>query len=99
MKYLKEDKTCLYAMGKEAHHHLGDISRDKWDLIQIYAEDEENYIGNWAYGYGFIEVKFSKKSIKQLNQKEIKKYDGSAWGISGSYMGKLEVKDYLWKKP
>ena len=98
-KFLKKDKTILYAMGKEAHHLLGEISREKWDLISIDQEDEDNYYGSWVYGYGFIDIRFPKKSIKALNKKEIKKYEGSAWGISGNYMGKLEVKDMLWKKP
>jgi len=99
MKYLKKDETCLYAMGKEAHHVTGEISREEWDLIQINAEDDKNYIGNWMYGFGFIEVKFPKKSIRALNKKEIKYYEGSHYGIGGSYLGDLEIEGRLWKKP
>lgn len=98
-KFLKKDKTCLYAMAKEAYHLLGNVSRDKWDLIQIYQEDKENYYGNWVYGWGLIEVRFPKNKIRTPNKKELRKYDGSRFGISGNYVCDLEIKDRLWKKP
>lgn len=98
MKFIKKDQTGLYAMGKEAHHLLGDVSRDKWDLIIIFKEDKESYYGNWVFGYGLVDVRFSKKSIKQLNKKELRKYDDTGYGISGAFINMLKVKEYLWKK-
>jgi hypothetical protein len=98
-KFIRKDETCLYAMAKEAYHKLGDVSRDDWDLIQIFEEDEENYYGNWMYGFGLIDVRFPKKNVKQLNKKEIKKYDNSGIAISGSRFPNLKIKDRLWKKP
>ncbi len=99
MKYLKKDQTGLYLMAKEAHHKLGEISRDEWDLAIVFQEDLESFYGNWVFGFGFIEVRFPKNSVKQLNKKELKKYNDTGYGISGVFINMLKVKDYLWKRP
>jgi hypothetical protein len=49
-----------YMMATTAIHQLGDISRDKSDLCYIHGEDGDNFIGRWATGYGFVNVKFPK---------------------------------------
>ena len=90
-KYLIEDETCLFLMAKTAFHHLGDISRDEWDLALVFEEDKDNLYGQWAYGYGLIDVKFPKNSVKKLSKKEIKKY-------SGSYINRSDIKNRLWEK-
>src|SRR5262245_33776144 len=51
----KETETVgipKYMMATKAIHQLGDISRDKPDICQIFGEDADNYIGNWVTGFG-----------------------------------------------
>ena len=97
-KSIREDGACLYAMGKEAHHYLGDISRKDWDIVQVVQEDADNYYGNWLYGYGYVDVRFPKSSLRELTKEEIDQYEGSNFGIVGSWANKLKVKDFLWRK-
>lgn len=84
-------KVGFYRMAKEAHHKLGNISRDKWDLVFINKEDNKNFYGFWVYGFGFINVRFPKKSTRKLTKKEIKKYNNSIWGINGIPIKKLNI--------
>lgn len=53
-----------------AIHKLGDISRDLGDFCEIWYEDDENWIGNWITGYGFVEVKFPKSTTRELAPEE-----------------------------
>ena len=95
-KPVNKDQYCLYAMGKEAHHKLGDISRDEYDLIQVFEEDEDNCYGNWLTGYGYVDVRFPKTSVRPLTKKEIDKWEGTKHGISGQYLFTLKIKGALW---
>lgn len=63
-----------YMMATKAIHNLGDISREKPSLCLIHSEDEENYIGHWMEGMGFIDVKFPKDSTRELTDDEKKKF-------------------------
>ena len=99
MKHLRKDQTGLYLMAKEAHHLLGEVTRDEWDLAIVFKEDNDNFYGNWVFGYGLIDVCFPKDKVRSLNKKEVSKYNNSACGINGSFINMLKVKDYLWKKP
>lgn len=95
---MKEFKNGLYVMAKEAHHKLGDVSRKDWDLAIVEKEDDKNFYGRWATGFGFIGVKFPKISVRELTKKEVKKYNGTLWGINGIPINKLDILDSLWKK-
>lgn len=53
-----------------AFHKLGDISREDEDFCWVYAEDEENFYGNWLTGYGFFDVKSPKKTTRSLTEEE-----------------------------
>lgn len=59
--------------GGRAIHKLGDISRDFYDaeLIIVNDEDEENYIGRFADGFGFINVKFFKSDCREATEEEV----------------------------
>ena len=61
-------------MATKAIHNLGDISRDIPDLCYINTEDDDNYIGGWVSGFGFINVKFPKNTTRELTPEEYKKY-------------------------
>lgn len=58
----------------KAIHQLGDISRDYYnaELIYVNSEDEDNWIGNYAEGFGFVNVKFAKKDCKEASEEEVK---------------------------
>ena len=94
-----ENKLDKYMMATKAIHQLGDISRDKADLCCIHAEDENNYIGNWVTGYGFIDVKFPKSTTRDLTQEEIDRYHGRIFSINGNLLGALNLKNENFNRP
>ena len=57
-------------MGTEAHHQLGDISRDEPDYFWVDGEDDENYYGAWLTGLGFISVRFPKATSRPMTDSE-----------------------------
>lgn len=90
-------KKGRHMMATTAIHKLGDISRDEPDLCIVYKEDEENYIGNWVEGFGFIEVKFPKETTRPLTEEEKKSHIGKYLTINNNppfYQYKKE--DFEW---
>lgn len=63
-------------MATKAFHNLGDISRDEPDLCAISDEDDENWIGNWVTGLGFVFVKFPKETTRELTEEEFTYWNG-----------------------
>jgi hypothetical protein len=59
-----------YMMATAAYHKLGDISRDRPDLAVIYGEDGDDWIGQWAAGFGFVNVRFPKATTRELTGAE-----------------------------
>jgi hypothetical protein len=47
----KLDFPC-YMIATKAIHQTGDISRTILNICLVYAEDSNNYIGNWITGFG-----------------------------------------------
>lgn len=80
-----------YMMATTAMHQLGDISSNEPDLCHIYDEDKENYYGTWVTGYGFFDVKFPKKTTKELTEAEIEKYNKMYVQLSDHPPQKLKV--------
>ena len=70
------DTPRRYMMATVAYHRLSDISSDHPTLCDIDSEDEENYIGNWVDGFGFVEVRFPKATTRELTDDE-KSYHSS----------------------
>ena len=60
--------------GGKAIHQLGDISRDVYnaELIVVDREDESNWIGHFAEGFGFVDVRFAKDDCKEATDEEVK---------------------------
>ena len=81
-----------YMMATKAIHHLGDISSSEPDMCVVHEETDTDYIGNWVYGFGFINVKFPKSTTYDLNSNEIEKYDGAGLSINGASIGKIDIK-------
>ena len=67
-------KYMFIRKGGKAIHKLGDISRDYYnaELIVVHSEDENNWIGNYVEGFGFIDVKFAKEDCKEASDEEVK---------------------------
>jgi hypothetical protein len=92
MSKVKEYKQPRYMIGTTAIHQLGDISREDGDLCMIHSYTDTDYIGNWVTGFGFIDVKFPRKDTRELNEEDIKKWDGKVIGISGSWHYTINIK-------
>lgn len=80
-----------YMMATKAIHLLGDISSDEPDLCEIHSEDNENYIGNWVTGAGFIDVKFPKATTRELTEEERQRFHGKMVGIPGSWHYQIDI--------
>jgi len=67
-----DSRYFLLKKGSPAYHKSGNIGRDCYDaeLIIIYDEDNEFYIGNFAEGYGFVDVKFRKTDCREATEQE-----------------------------
>ena len=83
-----------HMMATKAIHKLGDISRDTPDLCFINDKDDDNYIGSWVYGFGFIKVKFPKETTRDLTPDEIKEYNGKYMAINNTPVGPIKIKGY-----
>jgi len=46
----------------------------RFRICLIMGEDADNYIGNWASGFGEMRQKFPKKTTRDLTEGEIKDY-------------------------
>lgn len=88
-----------YMMATTAIHQLGDISSTEPDLCRISSEDEENWIGSWVTGLGFIKVKFPKATTRELTKEECKEYNQMYVQISSQPPIKLKVDQRLTLPP
>lgn len=66
-------KLMFIKRGGEAIHGLGDLTRDYLDaeLICISDENEKYWIGNYAKGFGFVNVCFNKKDCRDATDEEV----------------------------
>ena len=69
---MAQGRYMFIRKGGKAIHQLADISRDELDaeLIVIFEEDEENYIGRFVEGYGFCNVRFRKSDCRVASDEE-----------------------------
>lgn len=77
-----------YMMATKAFHQLGEISSSEPDICVIHKEDADNYIGNWVYGLGFVNVNFPKNTTRELTEAEVNHYHGQRLVMSGCFSGK-----------
>lgn len=76
-----------YMMATKAIHQLGDISSDEPDLCYVYSEEGDDYVGRWATGLGFFNVKFPKATTRDLTDEEYEKFSKQHIGMSGMDLG------------
>ena len=62
--------------GKAVNIHGDDLSRDILDaeLICVSNEEDDNWIGNYAEGLGFVGVRFAKSDCRDATESEIEEY-------------------------
>jgi hypothetical protein len=82
-KEIKKLEETRYMMATKAIHKLGDISREKPDICVIFDEDTDNFIGKWVMGLGYFNVRFPKKTTRELTEKEKKHYHGMTIQVGG----------------
>jgi hypothetical protein len=88
---LKKEIKPKYMMGTKAHHLLGDISSDNFDLKIISVETEKYWIGSWVTGFGFFNVCFPKETTRELTSEEVEKYNKTYVRIGSQPSIKLKV--------
>lgn len=80
-----------YMMATKAVHQLGDISSDEPDLCFIKEQTDEDYIGQWVTGFGFINVHFPKASTRELTSEEVERFNNTNIQIGSCPSVKLKV--------
>jgi hypothetical protein len=90
---IREIKPQKYMMATEAFHKLGNMSSDTPELCVVNGETDEYYIGMFVYGMGYFDIRFSKKTTRDLTEAEIKEYDGTTVSLGGRPYYKLKIKN------
>ncbi|MEV6297827.1 hypothetical protein AB0M02_00305 [Actinoplanes sp. NPDC051861] len=81
-----------YMMATHAHHtYAGQLSRFPAQLAIIHGEDSDDWVGEWAEGYGYVNVRFPKKTTRELTPAEIDHYDGAYIQI-GAAVRKIQLR-------
>lgn len=83
--------TDRYMMATTAHHDLGDVSRDRPDLAVIYGETETDWIGQWAAGFGLVNVRFPKATTRGLTEAEKAHYRTKVLVTSGGAIEEIRI--------
>jgi hypothetical protein len=68
------------------------LELERPDICIIFEEDEENYIGNWVEGLGFVDLNFPKETTRDLTEEEKEKYHGQGYEIEGVVEMTLQTK-------
>ena len=70
MGEIKKGKVYILKAGGRADHQLGSISRDEDDLFHVQMVGEDECIGIFVCGYGFMNVKVNPEDLRKITQKE-----------------------------
>lgn len=87
------NKYMVLLGGRPAKHKMGDIGRTEDDFIRVFSEDDTYYIGNFAEGFGFIDVKYKKEDCRNLTKEEVDDLNGKWIGINGNPYYQISI-DY-----
>lgn len=74
--HFNPSRKMFLRKGGKATHQLGDMTRDVYEveLINVYDEEEDNWIGSFVEGFGFFHVKFAKSDCREATEEEIKQW-------------------------
>jgi hypothetical protein len=84
-------KVMVLKGGSPAIHQLGNIGREDDEYIHVYAETENEYIGQFEEGFGFVDVRFNKTDCRKLKESEINSLNEKVFFVSGTMYGKLNL--------
>lgn len=72
-KDIKFHKFMFIRKGGRAIAKTGNLSRDYYDaeLICVSNENENNWIGNYAEGFGFFGINFAKEDCIEATDEEV----------------------------
>lgn len=84
-------KVMVLKGGSLAIHQLGNIGREDDEYIHVYAETEDNYIGQFEEGFGFIDVKFNKNDCRNLTQVEIDDLNTKWFAVNDTIYGRVRL--------
>jgi len=70
---IEKSKYMFLKQNGKAYHQLGELTRDLFDaeLIYVHSEDDDYWIGHFAEGMGFINVRFLKSDCREATDEEI----------------------------
>ena len=85
------NKIMVLKGGSPAIHQLGNIGRKQDEYIRVYAEDEDEYIGVFEEGFGFVDVRFKKEDCRKPTKKEIEFLNRQYFAINNVIIGKIKV--------
>lgn len=85
-----KEPEVKHMIATTATHLMGDLSRKHADLCIITSDDGENWIGYWATGFRFMDVKFPKATTRELTDEEKEKY--RSFGISINSQQPIDIK-------
>jgi hypothetical protein len=86
MSWVESLREGRIKVGTTAIHKMGDISRPvdlelSQRLFVTQSETEADYIGNWVAGFGFIDVRFPKETVRELTAGEAESLVDARWRI------------------
>ena len=76
IKDIKFRRLMFIKKGGTAIHKMGSVMRNVYDaeLICVSNEDENNWIGNYAEGFGLYGVKFKKTDCRDATEDEAQEW-------------------------
>lgn len=82
----KLGEISRFVEGKQNWEEDGFLERGVEDfsehVCQIYAEDDDNWIGSWITGMGFFDVKFPKNVTRALTPEEIEEFKNTTFQLN-----------------
>ena len=70
--------------GSPAMHKLGNIGRKDDSFIIITDDKDDQYIGQFAEGFGFVHVEFNKSDVRPCTKEEIDKLNGCYFCVNSN---------------
>lgn len=76
------------------HKAYSEPDADFFDIVQVYEETNDAYIGSFVFGLGLIDVVFPKNCTRELTKDEILQYDGKFIAINNNPpFSKINIKE------
>ncbi|MBE6067956.1 MAG: hypothetical protein E7211_09730 [Clostridium lundense] len=85
------NRVMVLKGGSPAIHKLGNLSREDDEYIRVLEENENEYIGHFEEGFGFVGVRFNKLHCRKLTKEEIEKLNSKVFIVNGKVWGKVTL--------